>query len=75
MQLAGLVYLAGVILGLWRTDAPAGTRIVLALFWPIGPLAFAVTISVLLAASLVAFPLFGGALAIGGVVLWWLLGG
>jgi hypothetical protein len=31
------------------------------MLWPLGPIAFAVTITILLAASLIAFPLWGAA--------------
>jgi hypothetical protein len=49
------VYLAGVAIGLWRTDAPLPMRLLLALLWPIGPLAFVVVVAILLAASPLAF--------------------
>ena len=49
------IYLAGVAIGLWRTDAPLPTRLPLALLWPIGPLAFVVVLAILLAASPFAF--------------------
>jgi len=49
------IYLAGVAIGLWRSDAPLGTRLVLALLWPIGPVAFVVVVAILLAAAPVAF--------------------
>ena len=49
------VYLAGVAIGLWRTDAPLTTRVALAVLWPIGPLAFVVVVAILLAASPLAF--------------------
>lgn len=59
LQLAVLVYAAGVLVGLIGTDARWPARIGLALLWPLGPLAFLVTITILLLASLVAFPLIG----------------
>jgi hypothetical protein len=49
------VYLVGVAIGLWRADAKPMTRIALAVLWPIGPLAFVVTLLVLFAASPFAF--------------------
>jgi len=55
MNTALAVYLAGVAVGLWRTDAPWPSRVALAVLWPIGPLAFVVTIAILLAAAPVAF--------------------
>jgi len=45
------IYLAGVAVGLWRTDAPLPTRVALAVLWPIGPLAFVVVVAILLAAA------------------------
>jgi hypothetical protein len=51
------IYLAGLVVALVVVDAPALPRIGLALLWPLGPIAFAVTIAILLAASLLAFPL------------------
>jgi len=55
MNTALAVYLVGVAVGLWRTDAPWPSRVALAVLWPIGPLAFVVTIAILLAAAPVAF--------------------
>jgi hypothetical protein len=49
------VYIVGVIIGLWRTDGPLPTKLTMALLWPIGPLAFLVTITGLLVAAAVAF--------------------
>jgi len=49
------IYLAGVAVGLWRTDAPWPSRVMLAALWPIGPVAFAVTVAILLAAAPLAF--------------------
>ena len=59
MQAAVLVYAAGVIVGLLCGDARWPARIGLALAWPLGPLAFLVTSSILILASLIAFPVFG----------------
>ena len=49
------IYLAGVAIGLWRTDAAWPTRLLLAVLWPIGPLAFAIVLAILLAAAPIAF--------------------
>jgi hypothetical protein len=49
------VYLVGVLIGFWRTDAKPFMRLALAMLWPIGPLAFVVTVAVLIAASPFAF--------------------
>lgn len=53
------VYLGGVLIGLWRTDARWPARVGIALAWPLGPVAFVVTTIVLILASLVAYPLIG----------------
>jgi hypothetical protein len=50
-----VIYLAGVAIGLWRTDAPLPTRLILAVLWPIGPLAFVVVVAILFAAAPIAF--------------------
>jgi L-ascorbate metabolism protein UlaG (beta-lactamase superfamily) len=53
------IYAVGAIIGLLATDGRFGTRIALALLWPLGPLAFLVTVTILLFASLIAFPILG----------------
>jgi len=50
MREALIVYAAGALVGLWRTDGPAASRAALALLWPIGPLAGVVTIAGLIVA-------------------------
>ena len=65
------IYLAGAALALWRTDASWPMRITLALLWPIGPAAFVVTVGILLAAALIAFPLVGVTAAGLAAILWW----
>jgi len=50
-----VIYLAGALIALWRTDAGPFERLLLAVLWPIGPLAFIVTVALLLAASPLAF--------------------
>jgi hypothetical protein len=67
------LYAAGVLVGLWRIDARPITKVALALVWPIGPMAFVLTILVLLGASAVAFPLVGVGLAVAAAVAWWAL--
>jgi len=41
--------------GLWRTDGPPATKLALGLLWPLGPLAFIVTVGGLVMASVIAF--------------------
>ena len=50
-----IVYAAGALIALWRSDAKPLERIALAALWPLGPLAFVVTVAMLLAASPLAF--------------------
>ena len=66
------IYAAGVAAALWGTDAPAPARLVMSLLWPLGPLAFLLTVTLLVAASLIAFPVIGVVVA-GGALTWWLL--
>jgi hypothetical protein len=49
------IYLIGVAIGLWRTDAPLPMRLLLAVLWPIGPLAFVIVIAILVATTPIAF--------------------
>ena len=59
-------YFAGVLIGLWRTDAPPVRRLGLALLWPLAAVACAVTLTVLSVATALLFPAIGlAALAIG----------
>ncbi len=55
MRVAVIAYALGVVVGLLRTDGRWPTRAGLSLLWPLGPLAFAVTVATLLVVSLVAF--------------------
>ena len=76
MEVLWAIYAAGALVALWRTDAHWPTRIAVALLWPLGPLAFVVTVAILVAASLIAFPLVAGVVAVaGGAVVWWLARG
>jgi hypothetical protein len=74
MKTALGVYVAGLLVGLAATDGRLGTRLTLALLWPLGPMAFVVTVAGLLAASTIAFPIVGAALGLMAVLAWWLLG-
>jgi len=67
------VYLLGVLIALWRTDASPLVRVAIALLWPIGPLALVVTVSILLVAAVIAFPMFGAAVAAATALTWWAL--
>lgn len=67
------VYVAGVLCGLLVTDARPAERLALALLWPLGPLAFVVTVTLLLAALPVAFPKVGIPLWLAAASIWWLV--
>jgi len=45
----------GVLIGVWRTDGSPATKLTLALLWPLGPVAFFITIAGLLLAAPIAF--------------------
>lgn len=69
-----VLYAVGAAVALVRTDGGPLERVVLAVFWPVGPVAFAVTVAVLLAASLIAFPAVAVPAAAAAAAAWWLLG-
>jgi hypothetical protein len=66
-------YFGGLVLGLLFTDGPFGSRLALALLWPLGPLAFLLTVSALTVAALIAFPIAGAIVAAAGALGWWVL--
>ena len=72
MLIAG-IYLAGVLVGLLATQGGVATRLGLALLWPLGPLAFAITVAGLLVVAVIAFPLFGVILGAALASAWWFL--
>ena len=66
------IYVVGVLVGLIVTQGGAGTRVALALLWPLGPLAFVITVTGLLVVAGIAFPVFGVILAAAFAAAWWL---
>ena len=68
-----IVYVVGVMIGLLVTDGGLAARIGLSVAWPLGPLAFLVTIAGLLVVAAIAFPVFGVALAGAIGAAWWAL--
>ena len=66
-----LVYLAGVVVGLWRTDGSPAARLTIALLWPLGVLAAVITITALVLAAMVLFPLVGVAGVLAAALIWW----
>jgi hypothetical protein len=73
VKLGLVVYVVGVVWGLLRIDARPLARVVLALLWPLGPVAFVVTLTILFAASVIAYPLFGALALTAVVAVWWTL--
>lgn len=67
-----LLYIGGVAVGLFASDGRPPARLGLALLWPLGPLAFVVTISVLIVAAAIAFPWFGAVIAAAAALAWWM---
>ena len=65
MRVVFAIYVLGVLAGLILTDARPLPRVVLALAWPVAPLAFVAVISGLLLAALYIFPVFGAVVALG----------
>ena len=66
------VYVVGVLVGLVATQGGIGTRLGLALLWPLGPLAFVITVAGLLVVAGIAFPIFGLILAAAIAAGWWM---
>jgi hypothetical protein len=67
------IYVVGVLVGLFATQGGVATRLGLALLWPLGPLAFIITVAGLLVVGAIAFPWFGAIVAVGIVAAWWML--
>jgi len=72
-MLMAKIYVVGVLLGLIATQGGAATRLGLALLWPLGPLAFLITVTGLLVVAAIAFPMFGVMLAAAVAAGWWWL--
>ena len=72
LTIATTIYGIGVLVGLIATQGGWATRLGLALLWPLGPLAFVVTVAGLLVIAGIAFPLFGVSLAAAVLAVWWL---
>ncbi|MBI4888396.1 MAG: hypothetical protein HY824_14975 [Acidobacteria bacterium] len=68
---AAAIYVAGVVWGLLRSDARPFGRVMLAILWPLGPIAFLITVLILLLAALIAYPLVLLPALVVAVLLWW----
>ncbi len=73
MRVVLLIYAVGVLIGLVFTDGRPLVRLILALAWPIAPLAFVTVVTGLLLAALYIFPVFGAVVAVGSLAAWWVL--
>jgi hypothetical protein len=71
-SIAAAIYLAGVVVGLVAVDGSAAIKCLLALLWPIGPLAFVVTIALLVVTAGVAFPIAGAVVLVAAIAAWML---
>ncbi len=67
------IYVLGVIVGLLRVDGSAMTKVGIALVWPLGLVAFIVTMAMLVGVAAIAFPMFGIALAGVLVAAWYFI--
>jgi hypothetical protein len=70
MSLALIVYAIGAVIGILVGDERPAARIVLAALWPLGLIAFLVTLVALIAASAIAFPIVAATLVAAVVILW-----
>lgn len=51
VRLAAALYVAGVVIGLLKVDGRPGTKLLVALLWPIGPVAAVATVTILVMAA------------------------
>lgn len=68
-----ILYVTGVVWALLRTAARPVERVMLSLLWPLGPLAFLVTVATLLAASVIAYPLVMIPAVVVLALVWWVV--
>ena len=65
------IYVIGVLIGIVVMRDPISSRLATALLWPLGPVAFAVVLTLLLAASAALWPVAVlGTAAVVGAVVW-----
>ena len=68
-----VAYFVGIVIGLVSIDGGPAARVGLAIAWPLGPIAFVVTVAGLLVVAAIAFPIFGAILAAAIGSAWWAL--
>lgn len=66
-----IVYAAGVAVGLWRVDGSPAARLTIALLWPLAIVGAVVTITALVLAAMVLFPMVGVAGVLAAGLIWW----
>jgi hypothetical protein len=71
--LLAAVYFAGIVWCIVVSDARPAERVALALLWPLGPLALVVTVTILLVASAIAYPIVVVPVLAAVAVLFWAL--
>ena len=71
--LLAAVYVAGIVWCVLVSDARPAERLTLALLWPLGPLALVVTVTILLVASVIAYPFVVVPVLTAAAVLCWAL--
>jgi hypothetical protein len=59
-----LVYAIGVVVGLFAVDDTLRKRVVVAVLWPLGPLAFVIVITILILSLPIALPRVAAILAL-----------
>ncbi len=70
LPFGAVLYMGGVLTGLVLGDGPLAARVGLALAWPLGPLAFVLTVALLLGAACMAFPAFGALVVAAALAFW-----
>jgi hypothetical protein len=65
------IYVVGVLIGLVVMRDPIGSRLLTAAVWPLGPMAFVIVLTILLAVSAVLWPVgVLGTAAVVGAIVW-----
>jgi hypothetical protein len=70
IQSALLVYVLGIVIGLTVMRDPWPARLVTALVWPLGPIAFVIVVAVMLVTAAILWPvlILGSAAVLGAVI-------
>jgi hypothetical protein len=70
IQSALLVYVLGIVIGLTVMRDPWPARLVTALVWPLGPIAFVIVVAIMLVTAAILWPvmILGSAAVLGAVI-------